>query len=120
MIKKHYNTKLFLALVKLFKSSKKPISYSTIEEQLVKSAVIFNRSTLYRQLASLEKSKQIQSIFSLKGQLWQKYNKVKHAHLECQNCHKITCLDFGSINISNKNNFQINSINLIGLCAQCL
>jgi Fe2+ or Zn2+ uptake regulation protein len=120
MTKKLYKTDLSVALLDLFNNIKKPISYSAIAQELAKTAITFNKSTLYRQLARLEESKQIQSITTSNAQQWEKYNEAKHAHLECQNCHKIVCLDFGSINISNTIKFQINSINLNGICAECI
>ena len=56
----------------------------------------YNKTTVYRQLSNLVESKFL-NVFEIGGiQMWGKSQLEKHAHLECQECSKIICLDINS------------------------
>lgn len=110
-------------LIKLFLTSKKPLSKTFIDYQAKDWA---DRVSIYRNLLTLCEKGILRKISSEEGGVYLLVNqkeKKQHMHFRCRRCHQIFC--FTSIQIPEQllpKDFKIENIEFAatGLCNNCL
>ena len=115
-MKVDYNTVLHKQLINILNKNK-VVNYSSIIEFLNKIDLKFNKSSIYRQLKSMEDLGRIYSFNLNSTQHWELSMRGSHAHFICSECSVITCLNQLNIELEG---YQINEISFKGLCNKCL
>ena len=123
------NNKNLVEILKVIKSSNTPISAPKILEVLKLDNPKTHKTTVYRNLEKLLKSKEISKVNSISGVLLYEISSSNHLHLECQDCSKINCVEDTQIqnklkelqSLAKVNGFEIQDkdINLQGKCSDC-
>lgn len=122
-----YKTNQNKKIVELFANNKnESFSASNIVDKLADS---MNRSTIYRQLRSLEEKNYIRKIYNDKTESYEyqlKDDCDNHLHLKCNDCGRVihlVCKDANVLlsHILNNHGFKVNqsSTTLLGLCQEC-
>ena len=114
------------AILEIIKNKSTPIDFDEVNAYCLKQGLKSNKTTIYRNLETLEKSQTIKKvILSGQKQFWElaqadSQDAAQHLHLICQGCAKIECKIVPKIQLPNFN-FSIKSldINLFGLCKEC-
>jgi Fe2+ or Zn2+ uptake regulation protein len=123
-------TKISTQVMAILESAKKPIS---VPELLTKCSHLSpppNKTTLYRQMTTLLKTKKITAISLKNGTIHYELSKTHHHHFICESCQEIMCLPPSSISKDICNSIQALSppeiqvkshdFNLYGQCKNCL
>lgn len=121
-----YQTKLKDALVNLFSTSGIFYTISGILEYLNTIGLEPNKTSIYRQLSSMEIDEKIYCTKINSNQCWGQMVHKNHDHFVCLNCQKISCIHF---KLETKNLIQseikseisvfMKSIRIEGLCSSC-
>lgn len=120
-----------IAVLELFLTSTKAISHSDIEENLLNQTV--DRVTIYRILDCFVHhniihkviSEQSVQLFALSQHSNDETHSGQHAHLICNSCDSVECIDLpleiGTAQVIQKIGHSISSINITlhGLCSHC-
>jgi Fe2+ or Zn2+ uptake regulation protein len=121
---KYYRTELNTILESYFAQSTKPANFKDLFEYVQSQQLSFNKSNFYRQLDKMKSTNKIVSINTTQGQMWERSQEQSHSHLECQRCNNVSCVSINTKDINNslaiEEQIQINSINIVGICRQCL
>jgi Fe2+ or Zn2+ uptake regulation protein len=118
-----YTTKVKIILSAIFDSSDQCLNYNKIKKLLLDNDINPDKSTIYRQLKSMEKKEVIYSQIINRNLTWSKISKKTHGHFVCIGCAKIICINLNDtiieqVNQNYKN--QINSVKNIQLLGECL
>jgi Fur family transcriptional regulator, ferric uptake regulator len=103
------------------KQSQRPISVKDLQDKLNQE---YNKTSVYRQLEILFKSRKINKIETGKETLFE-MDSHKHSHFQCIKCRLIKCVllpkDF-NLSLNELEGFQILdiSINIKGVCQSCV
>lgn len=122
-MKKSYSTNLSTALFALLSSAKTPLLYKDINNLMERQNLYYNKTSVYRQLDSMKQHKEITSIETHRGTAWEVI-KNEHAHIACDTCDTIECIEiptqFIPNNVLQKLNFSSIRTQFSGVCAQCI
>lgn len=126
--KNRRQTRLKKELISLFCTIEKPISAVELNSILKKRGIDVNKSTLYREMSSLEEDEIIKEV-ALKGRqsFYELVYREHHHHLICTECGSITdfhlenCLQEVIQQIQNTYNFESkeHSLDIYGNCGAC-
>jgi Fur family ferric uptake transcriptional regulator len=121
-------TKYKVALIELFLALKKPLAVSDILDELAKKSMHPNKTTIYREIDSLESQGHIKSIdFGDEKKRYELSSQDHHHHLICQNCNFVEDIvledDLTEIEkkVKKSSNFKIesHSLEFFGRCSNC-
>jgi Fur family transcriptional regulator, ferric uptake regulator len=126
--KNRRHTRLKKELISLFCTIEKPISALELNSILKKRGINVNKSTLYREMSSLEEDEIIKEV-ALKGRqsFYELVYREHHHHLICTECGSIAdfhienCLHEIIQQIQNTYNFvsKEHSLDIYGKCGAC-
>jgi len=115
---KKYN--LQLQLINLFGNNNNPLSFTEIEDGLERE---FNKTSIYRQLESLQESRKLNKIVTHQGAFYElRKSDDYHLHTHCEKCNNIECVDNQAIlQLNSKEGFVSKQFSLVaeGLCENC-
>ena len=101
------------AILEIFISSDKPLSYEDI-----KSKLSMDKATFYRNITKFEEENVINSFESNDKKRYFEIQKTKHSHFICTSCSKIECIhEKLDLKLSK---YQIDNIIIKGICPKCL
>jgi Fur family transcriptional regulator, ferric uptake regulator len=116
-------------VLSIFNTQTHPITYNHLLSSLTSAGLQFNKSTLYRIINKLLRTKTIHTLTLQNGiTYYEKKQDNHHSHFLCTNCQDITCIDLlnhhQDINksLSKTTNFHIHNqeYNLYGHCEICV
>lgn len=117
-------TKSRIEVLKVLKSSHKPLNHSEIMEKLDRSHS-WDRVTIYRTLGEFIEKKIVKSILSLDRVTYFELidSHSEHAHISCLECGKMECLDENEYKfiLENSKGFEVKSTEILikGICKEC-
>ncbi|MDX1958408.1 MAG: Fur family transcriptional regulator [Leptospiraceae bacterium] len=117
-------TKSRIAVLELLSESSKPITHSEIMENLA-DAENWDRVTIYRTLGEFEEKKIVKTILSNDRVTYFELQDSlhEHAHLSCDSCGKMTCLNKEQFHFSIGEivEFKLNRVEILlkGICKNC-
>jgi len=100
-----------IALLKIFKKAKKPLSYEDI-----KSSISMDKATFYRNIAKFEEQDILNSFESNDKKRYFELQLTQHAHFVCVICNKIECLSDLDIKLDG---YFVNNVIVNGKCKDC-
>jgi len=124
---KNRSTTARKAILICFSKQQEPIDYEQIMSFLTDNLVLVNKTTVYRQLDSLQKNGIIQEIDLGEGKKRYEITSRHHHHLLCSRCKKIECIEFHEnldpqlSEISKSTKFKVTGhiLEFLGICEQC-
>lgn len=124
---KTYQTTLHKQILMIIESSHEPLSVPEIIMRLgVEAGLKPNKTSVYRQVDKMEEAKLIHSfkVPVSDAKLYELNPEGLHAHLFCNNCRSVQCLDLDEVSFDEAGealNFEINKYNLqiFGHCGNC-
>lgn len=128
-IKSERSTRVRRALIGIFEKTQQPLSVPELLEQLEKYDINANKTTVYRQLAALQKKDILKEIPIAGHALHYELAKgqAHHHHLICVNCHRKQNISITEDvarherTIKKKHSFAVthHSLEFYGYCKQC-
>lgn len=107
-------TKARLDILDILISSTKPLSYEDIKPKL---SVFMDKTTFYRNVATLEESSIINKVEADDKRWYFELTKKNHGHFFCRVCNEVECIYDIEINI--KDGYTIDNIIIKGICKNC-
>lgn len=101
------------------------IDIKNIQELLALKQIKPNKTTIYRQLESLEKSRKLTTSQVKGSQVWSTYEHKNHNHFVCDKCYKIICVHLentliNQIRKQTSSQFQYSNLRIEGKCLECV
>lgn len=120
-------TKSRQTLVAILGRPGKPLTASEIIQKIKARKCPANKTTVYRELAFLEREGTIRSVFLADGEIrYELADRVHHHHLFCLNCKSIKSVKISERACEAASNPEIkgfevmgHSIEMFGICAKC-
>jgi Fur family ferric uptake transcriptional regulator len=120
-------TKIRVALADMFMNSTAPLSASDILDRFARNGLRPNKTTVYRELDSLERARILEAIDFGDGTRRFEASLNHHHHLVCLHCKTITDVSLQrdlhdeEQRIGERHNFTIqrHALEFFGLCARC-
>lgn len=85
-------TPLRIALLQIFSAEKSPFSVAEIEKKLAKKKLFPNKTSLYRQMETLEEKNILSKTIFTNGVAHYEMHADHHHHFQCDGCQKIECI----------------------------
>ena len=112
-------------ILEILKSKSSPINFEEINEYLISRGIKSNKTTIYRNLDTLESKGVIKKVvLSGQKQFWEinsVHNLQQHIHMICKDCNQIECQIIPQFELPILT-FKTQSVevNLFGLCQKCV
>ena len=100
------------AILEIFISSERPLSYEDIKYELA-----MDKATFYRNISIFEDQTIITSFESNDKKRYFEIQKNEHSHFICTACSKIECIHENPI--FNLSGYKIDNIVIKGICSNC-
>ena len=122
------NTIISSTVLTILKNASQPMPVKDIIAQLNEESITANKTTIYRIINKLKQKKEISELTINKGATYYELRCDKQAHLICNKCDSIRCLDLKEImplvklqQAAMSKQFEINSheLNVYGTCELC-
>jgi len=101
-----------VAILELFKTANKPLSYEDIKKDIA-----MDKATFYRNISKFEEKGIINAFESNDRRRYFELNIKPHAHFVCVSCNSVKCIKTIDIDIPNH---QINNVIINGKCDICI
>lgn len=119
-------TRVRKSILEILEQKKSPIPLATLQECLRKMQIKPDRTTLYRELRTLEQQRILHVLHHRSGAIFYEIIMKHHHHAICTQCDTIQEVELGNHleNIENKiskSGFHIESheLDFYGLCSEC-